>query len=86
MPEETNRLLADQIADLLFTPSADGDENLLREGIGREKIHVVGNMMIDTLIRLLPKSEELGCFQDHELSDIFKTYSTFCTGNTAQTL
>ncbi|MGV8073281.1 MAG: non-hydrolyzing UDP-N-acetylglucosamine 2-epimerase [Syntrophobacteraceae bacterium] len=54
MPEEINRLLTDQIADLLFTPSKDGDENLLREGIAPEKIHLVGNVMIDTLIRLLP--------------------------------
>jgi len=58
MPEEINRLLTDQISDLLFTPSADGDENLLREGIAKEKIHLVGNVMIDTLIRLLPRALE----------------------------
>ncbi len=57
MPEEINRLLTDQIADLLFTPSADGDENLLREGVAPEKIHLVGNVMIDTLVRLLPQAE-----------------------------
>ena len=55
MPEETNRLLTDQVADLLFTPSKDGDENLFREGIAPEKIHLVGNVMIDTLVHLLPK-------------------------------
>jgi UDP-N-acetylglucosamine 2-epimerase (non-hydrolysing) len=60
MPEEINRLLTDQISDLLFTPSADGDENLLHEGIAREKIHLVGNVMIDTLVRLLPRAVE--CF------------------------
>ncbi|HTY64783.1 MAG TPA: UDP-N-acetylglucosamine 2-epimerase (non-hydrolyzing) [Acidobacteriota bacterium] len=54
MPEEINRVLTDRVADLLFTPSADGDENLLREGVAPEKIHLVGNVMIDTLIRLLP--------------------------------
>ena len=54
MPEEINRLLTDQISDILLTPSADGDENLLREGIAPEKIHRVGNVMIDTLVRLLP--------------------------------
>jgi len=59
MPEEINRLLTDQVADLLFTPSADGDENLLREGVGPEKIHRVGNVMIDTLVRLLPKARPL---------------------------
>ena len=56
MPEEINRLLTDQIADLLFTPSADGDENLKREGVTPEKIHLVGNVMIDTLVRLLPST------------------------------
>ena len=57
MPEEINRLVTDQIADILFTPSPDGDENLLREGISRDKIHFAGNVMIDTLIRLLPKAD-----------------------------
>ena len=54
MPEEINRLLTDQLADWLFTPSADGNEHLQQEGIAREKIHLVGNVMIDTLIRYLP--------------------------------
>jgi UDP-N-acetylglucosamine 2-epimerase (non-hydrolysing) len=57
MPEEINRLLTDQLAELLFTPSSDGNENLLREGIPPEKIKLVGNVMIDTLVRLLPKAE-----------------------------
>jgi UDP-N-acetylglucosamine 2-epimerase (non-hydrolysing) len=57
MPEEINRLLTDQLADLLFTPSSDGDENLLREGIERSRIHLVGNVMIDTLVHLLPRAE-----------------------------
>lgn len=55
MPEEINRLLTDQIADLLFTPSADGNEHLAAEGIAPEKVHLVGNVMIDTLARLLPQ-------------------------------
>ncbi|MEW5802951.1 MAG: UDP-N-acetylglucosamine 2-epimerase (non-hydrolyzing) [bacterium] len=58
MPEEINRLLTDQIADLLFTPSLDGDENLMREGVPKEKVHLVGNVMIDTLVRLLPKAND----------------------------
>jgi UDP-N-acetylglucosamine 2-epimerase (non-hydrolysing) len=57
MPEELNRLVTDQLADLLLTPSADGDENLLREGIPAERIRRVGNVMIDTLTRLLKKAE-----------------------------
>jgi UDP-N-acetylglucosamine 2-epimerase (non-hydrolysing) len=56
MPEEINRILTDQISDLLFTPSRDGDENLLREGIPAAKIHFVGNVMIDTLVQLLPRA------------------------------
>jgi UDP-N-acetylglucosamine 2-epimerase (non-hydrolysing) len=54
MPEEINRLITDQLADWLFTPSEDGDRNLCREGICREKIHRVGNVMIDSLVRMLP--------------------------------
>jgi UDP-N-acetylglucosamine 2-epimerase (non-hydrolysing) len=54
MPEETNRIITDQLADLLFTPSEDGDDNLCREGISPDKIYRVGNVMIDTLVRLLP--------------------------------
>jgi len=57
MPEEVNRLLTDQLSDFLFTPSSDGDENLRREGIAGKKIHLVGNVMIDTLVRLLPLAE-----------------------------
>ena len=54
MPEEINRLVTDQLSDWLFTPSTDADANLLREGISPEKIHCVGNVMIDTLVRLSP--------------------------------
>jgi UDP-N-acetylglucosamine 2-epimerase len=56
MPEETNRILTDQLADLLFTPSMDGNKNLMKEGISFEKIHMVGNVMIDTLVHLLPRA------------------------------
>ena len=56
MPEEINRLVTDQLADMLFTPSPDGDANLEREGVAKEKIHRVGNCMIDTLVRLLPEA------------------------------
>ncbi|MBZ5704895.1 MAG: UDP-N-acetylglucosamine 2-epimerase (non-hydrolyzing) [Acidobacteriia bacterium] len=58
MPEEINRLITDQLSDLLFTPSADADENLQREGIKPARIHLVGNVMIDTLVRLLPRCAE----------------------------
>lgn len=54
MPEEVNRLVTDQLADLLFTPSDDADSNLRREGIAADKIFRIGNVMIDSLIKLLP--------------------------------
>ena len=54
MPEEINRIVTDRLADLLFTPSEDGDLNLKSEGVAAEKVHLVGNVMIDSLIRLLP--------------------------------
>jgi UDP-N-acetylglucosamine 2-epimerase (non-hydrolysing) len=54
MPEEINRVLTDQIAELLFTHSEDAGANLRGEGISSEKIHFVGNIMIDTLVSLLP--------------------------------
>ena len=59
MPEEINRLLTDQIADLLFTPSQDADENLLAEGIPRERIRFVGNVMIDSLQKNLTTARDL---------------------------
>jgi UDP-N-acetylglucosamine 2-epimerase (non-hydrolysing) len=51
MPEEVNRIVTDRLADLLLTPSRDADDNLLAEGTPPEKIHLVGNVMIDTLRR-----------------------------------
>ncbi len=59
MPEEVNRVVTDVIADLLLTPSPDGDENLLAEGKPKEKIVCVGNVMIDTLFMNLPKAKAL---------------------------
>ncbi|SMC26402.1 UDP-N-acetylglucosamine 2-epimerase (non-hydrolysing) [Desulfacinum hydrothermale DSM 13146] len=56
MPEEINRLVTDALADLLLTPSADADENLAREGVPREKIHRVGNIMIDCLVANLARA------------------------------
>ena len=54
MPEEINRMMTDRLSDHLFTPSPDADDNLLREGVAPESIHLVGNVMIDTLVRLQP--------------------------------
>jgi len=63
MPEEINRLVTDSIADILWTPSPDGDENLIREGVPAEKICCVGNIMIDSLEMLRDRiqNEADGC-------------------------
>lgn len=58
MPEELNRLVTDQLADLLLTTSRDADANLITEGVAAERIHFVGNTMIDTLLAHLPKAKE----------------------------
>ncbi len=53
MPEEINRVVTDQLSDYLFTPSIDTNENLIKEGINRDRIHFVGNVMIDTLVNMI---------------------------------
>ena len=57
MPEEINRLVTDSIASLLWTPSSDGDANLLREGVAPERIERVGNIMIDSFELLRERIE-----------------------------
>ena len=64
MPEEINRVLTDQISDLLFTTSRDADENLVAEGIDKKKIHFVGNTMIDSLVQHLEKAERSTILDD----------------------
>jgi len=58
MPEETNRLVVDHICNYSFTTCPDADENLVKEGINRDKIFFVGNVMIDTLVKLRPLAEQ----------------------------
>lgn len=64
MPEEINRMVTDRLADVLWTPSIDGNENLLREGVPEEKIERVGNIMIDSLEMLRPGIEKASFFQE----------------------
>ncbi len=68
MPEEVNRVLTDRIADLLLTPSADGDANLLQEGIDSSRIVRVGNVMIDTLLRQHNRAKELRVYETLNLT------------------
>ncbi len=56
MPEEVNRVLTDQIADLLYTTEHEALSNLVREGIAPDRVQFVGNLMIDSLFAALPKS------------------------------
>jgi UDP-N-acetylglucosamine 2-epimerase (non-hydrolysing) len=58
MPEEINRLLTDAISDYLFTPSPEGDENLAKEGIPQEKIFLVGDIMVDSLLFHLDQAKQ----------------------------
>ena len=70
MPEEINRLLTDQISDLLFTPSRDADENLRAEGIPEERIRFVGNVMIDSLYQHLERARLSSVRADLGVSDL----------------
>lgn len=76
MPEEINRLLTDQLADLCLTPSRDGDANLLAEGIPSERVRLVGNVMVDTLLRLRGRARELNMAQAQGVAG--RPYA-FCT-------
>jgi len=58
MPEEINRIVTDVLADILWVPSQDGVDNLIGEGVSQEKIHLVGNIMIDSLEMLREKIEK----------------------------
>jgi len=58
MPEEINRIRTDEISDFLFTTEKSGNENLLKEGISKDKIFFVGNVMIDTLLKHKEKASE----------------------------
>jgi len=59
MPEEINRAVTDRVANLLFAPSRDAVANLQNEGVAPDRIQFVGNVMIDTLCRTLPRAQEL---------------------------
>ena len=58
MPEEINRVLTDSISDFLFCTEQSGVDNLIKEGIAKEKIHLVGHVMIDTLLSNLEKAKK----------------------------
>ena len=63
MPEEINRLVTDAISDLLFVTEQSGLDNLAREGVAPEKVHFVGNVMIDTLVKHRASAERSGILE-----------------------
>lgn len=67
MPEEVNRIVTDAISDYLFTTEESANRNLEREGIPADKIHFVGNVMIDTLLRHRSKAQESTILNDLQL-------------------
>ncbi|MCE5324976.1 MAG: UDP-N-acetylglucosamine 2-epimerase (non-hydrolyzing) [Planctomycetaceae bacterium] len=64
MPEEINRVLTDSISDILFCTEQSGVDNLLREGVAPQRIHLVGNVMIDTLLKNRDKAEQSTVLED----------------------
>ena len=76
MPEEINRIVTDSLADLLFTPSSDGNENLKREGVPSSRIQCVGNIMIDSLLANLQKARARHTHQNMGLQDQQFVYVT----------
>lgn len=69
MPEEINRVVTDALSDFLFTTSQEADENLVREGISRDKIFFVGNVMIDTLLENRKKAESSCILEELNLKE-----------------
>lgn len=63
MPEEHNRIVTDMLSDLLFTPSPDADRNLRKEGVSQERIHKVGNIMVDSLLAVKPQAKQLDTYK-----------------------
>jgi UDP-N-acetylglucosamine 2-epimerase (non-hydrolysing) len=68
MPEEINRIVADRVSDYLFAPSADAVRNLEREGYRPDQIHLVGNVMVDTLLANLDRARRRPVLDDLGLS------------------
>ena len=76
MPEEINRILTDRMSDLLFVTEKSGIEHSLNEGIAREKIHFVGNCMIDSVKKFLPAALEQKPWDEYALDEYDYTLIT----------
>ncbi len=82
MPEELNRILTDALSDYLFTPSRDADDNLVNEGVEPDRIHFVGNVMVDSLMTVDATLDADAVLCGFDLPDAF----TFCTLHRAATV
>ncbi len=69
MPEEINRLLTDSISDFLFVTEQSGLDNLIKEGVSKDKIFFTGNVMIDSLINYLPKADKSNILRELQVTD-----------------
>ena len=69
MPEEINRLVTDAITDIFYTTSAIANENIRKSGVAEDKIVFVGNTMIDTLLKNLPKLKKPALFLENKLAE-----------------
>jgi UDP-N-acetylglucosamine 2-epimerase (non-hydrolysing) len=67
MPEEVNRIVTDRLTDVFLTPSGDADENLVREGVERQSIVCVGNLMVDSLLKNLERARSGGALARYGL-------------------
>lgn len=69
MPEEVNRVVTDRVSDVLFAPSADAVDNLLQEGFPANRVHLVGNVMIDSLLANLDRARSRPTLRELRLED-----------------
>ena len=69
MPEEVNRIVTDALSDYLFTTEESANQNLKQEGVSSNKVHFVGNVMIDTLLRYRVKAKESTILNDLQLNE-----------------
>jgi len=81
MPEEINRLVTDRLSDLLFATSPDAVAHLGNEGVPAERIHFVGNPMIDTLLANLDRFDEAAARSQHDLEGAYAVATLHRPGN-----
>jgi UDP-N-acetylglucosamine 2-epimerase (non-hydrolysing) len=84
MPEEINRLLTDAVSDYLFTPSIEGNENLVKEGVPQNKIFLVGDIMVDSLLFHLDQARKTNILERLSLNPAISRFSSIPTAPGAE--